>query len=251
MTYDDFAEKYCETQEQTPEGLYEVLEIQHKNLGPAGWVLVECQMMGSSYFGNRTILPYGGKATLRKVPDTPVSPQGLASDMSVVIGVLPVNSLKLTSVSLPAEETRFPIFEYPHQWRIQDFDYAYDGDTVKVVISRGFKETKEVSVRIYGVDTPEKTGEQSMAGKVVALVVNDYLQGIERKNDMYLVAIADDKYFGRVVGSIFWKGEDGKTHTLGDFLRKHGFTKPYFGETKEEWTKEELREVIKRGDALL
>ena len=88
MTFDEFAAAYCETQKQTPEGLRRVLVGQAKMFKPDGWLLLQCQMLDSSQLGNRTILPFGPENTHKEVPGRPISPRGLASDMSVVIGVL-------------------------------------------------------------------------------------------------------------------------------------------------------------------
>lgn len=55
------------------------------NLAPKGFVLMECAMFGSSSFGDRTVIPYGGNATLQEIPTRPMSPKGLASDMAVTM----------------------------------------------------------------------------------------------------------------------------------------------------------------------
>lgn len=88
MTWEEFSRLYCETQEQTPEGLRAILERQTQRFQPTGFLLARCVMMDSSYFGTRVILPYGGSATRQEVPTRPFSPRGLASDMSEVEGVL-------------------------------------------------------------------------------------------------------------------------------------------------------------------
>ncbi len=88
MKFDEFAKLYCETQEQTPEELRKILFKQKINYGPDGWMLLECHQLDSSRMGSRTILPFGPNNTFKTVPDHPVSPRGLASDMSVVIAIL-------------------------------------------------------------------------------------------------------------------------------------------------------------------
>lgn len=87
--FDDFAAKYCETQQCTPVELLEKLKDSAQKYEPEGWFLAEVQVMDSSQFGSRTILPYGPKCSFKTVPTTPFSPRGLASDTSVVIAVLP------------------------------------------------------------------------------------------------------------------------------------------------------------------
>lgn len=92
LTFHDFAAKYCERQEQTPEGLREIFTRQKELYNPDGWMLLECQQFDSSRFASFTILPYGGTATYKEPPTHPVSPRGLASDMSIVVALLPVES---------------------------------------------------------------------------------------------------------------------------------------------------------------
>lgn len=93
LSYDAFAAKYCERQESTPDELKEVLRAQKARFSNDGWMLLECQMMDSSRLGSLAILPYGPNNTYHAVPNHPVSPRGLASDMSVVIAVLPASEL--------------------------------------------------------------------------------------------------------------------------------------------------------------
>ncbi len=89
VSFHDFAAKYCETQKCTPLELLARLRTQALKYEPDGWFMAEAQVMDSSWFGQRIILPYGPKCTFKEVPTTPFSPRGLASDTSVVIAVLP------------------------------------------------------------------------------------------------------------------------------------------------------------------
>jgi len=89
LLFAEFAAKYCEKQEQTPEGLKDILDGQRQRYNPTGWMMLECQMLDSSRMGSLVILPYGPNNTYKTVPDHPISPRGLASDMSVVVAILP------------------------------------------------------------------------------------------------------------------------------------------------------------------
>ncbi len=93
LTFAQFAEKYCERQEQTPDGLLAILRAQRDKFKPIGWMMLECQMLDSSRAGSLTLLPFGPANTYKAIPDHPVSPRGLASDMSVVVAVLPMAEL--------------------------------------------------------------------------------------------------------------------------------------------------------------
>ncbi len=88
MTFDQFAAEYCKRQDQTPAGLRAILKDQKNRYKPDGWMLLECQMLDSSKIGQYTVLPYGPDNTFKRIPDHPVSPRGLASDMSVVVAFM-------------------------------------------------------------------------------------------------------------------------------------------------------------------
>ena len=94
LTFDQFAARYCERQDQTPDVLRHILGVQFTKYQPDGWVLLECALLDSSRAGELTILPYGPNNTLKTIPTQPVSPRGLASDMSVVVAVLPASNLQ-------------------------------------------------------------------------------------------------------------------------------------------------------------
>lgn len=93
LTFDEFASRYCERQEQTPDGLKDILLKQRALYHPVGFMLLECRQFDSSRFASLTILPYGPNNTYHDIPDHPLSPRGLASDMSIVVAVLPVENL--------------------------------------------------------------------------------------------------------------------------------------------------------------
>lgn len=79
---------YCATQQAEPEELTARLKALAERFEAEGFMLLECQQLDSSHLGQRTILPYGGMATFKQPPTHPVSPRGLASDMSVVVGTI-------------------------------------------------------------------------------------------------------------------------------------------------------------------
>lgn len=66
------------------------LDNQVKKYQPEGFMILECEQFDSSRFGDRVVLPFGPNNTFKEVPNHPVSPRGLASDMSVPIGTLSV-----------------------------------------------------------------------------------------------------------------------------------------------------------------
>jgi len=90
-----FARKYCERQDNTFQGLFDVLQDKIKNFNPIGFVMVECKDMSSSRLGELVILPYGGSATLQSIPTGLISPRGLSSDMSRVVETILVEEVKI------------------------------------------------------------------------------------------------------------------------------------------------------------
>ena len=87
-TFQEFAKPYCETQEQTPEGLREVLVEQRERYQPDGWILLQFVDLSSRRLGQHVILPYGPRNTFKEVPTGIVHPYGLASDSSEVVATL-------------------------------------------------------------------------------------------------------------------------------------------------------------------
>ena len=88
LPFTEFARRYCERQEQTPDGLQAILRAQRERYQSTGWMLLQCEMMDSSRCGEFTILPFGPNNTHKDVPDRPISPRGLYSDMSMCVAVL-------------------------------------------------------------------------------------------------------------------------------------------------------------------
>jgi hypothetical protein len=115
LTFDAFAKRYCDNVNPTenqlqnwnkkwglkpkpealmsPEKLRGVLRLQKDSFHPTGWMLFECHDMSSSHMGELTIVPYGPNNTFKELPAFPISPRGLASDMSVVVALLPASEV--------------------------------------------------------------------------------------------------------------------------------------------------------------
>lgn len=93
MTFKQLADTYCSRQVCTAEQLKQRLTEQAIKFQPEGWALMECHMMDSSALGSLWLAPYGPNNTLKEPPTTPLSPNGLASNMSVCIGILKATEL--------------------------------------------------------------------------------------------------------------------------------------------------------------
>jgi endonuclease YncB( thermonuclease family) len=108
-----------------------------------------------------------------------------------------------------------------------------DGDTV------AFQATwlpdplpKELAVRVYGVDTPEKgfrakcPQEEARGQAATNFTKNAVAKSIKRQ-----VLLMDwDKFGGRVLGDVILDGV-----SLRQMLIQNGFAREYYGETKQSW----------------
>lgn len=112
---------------------------------------------------------------------------------------------------------------------------VYDGDTIRVLLDRGFHDYSERTVRLRGIDAPEKHGPTKAQGQKVRAAVAQWL-AVGRGRGLKLVsyAVEDDKY-GRVIGDIICNGG-----SLGRYLLANGLAKQYDGRRKAEWLPLEL-----------
>lgn len=112
----------------------------------------------------------------------------------------------------------------------------YDGDTITVNIPDWPDVIgKEISVRIYGIDTPEKRDSNAeikeMARSAQRLVENL----CKRASSLELKSIRRDKYF-RILADVY---VDGKS--VADLLIKNNLAKAYDGGTKNVWTADDYK----------
>jgi micrococcal nuclease len=105
-----------------------------------------------------------------------------------------------------------------------------DGDTVVCDIDLGFSMwLRNVSIRIYGVNTPERRGATKSAGESARIFA---MQWFNREECQYVIKVAEkpDKY-GRVLGCVMAIKEN-ETFILANDLIKAGHGEEYFGGTK-------------------
>ena len=110
---------------------------------------------------------------------------------------------------------------------------ASDGDTVVVEalwIPAPIK--KEIAIRVFGVDTPEKGGRaqcpaENIKGQAASAFTKDLIaKSIKKQYVLY----GWDKFGGRVLGDIVLDGK-----SLRAELIANGFAREYFGEAKQTW----------------
>ena len=108
-----------------------------------------------------------------------------------------------------------------------------DGDTIKLDVSKESPLIKKLglSVRIKGIDTPEKAprakcDKENILGQQ-ATVFTTYLIG---NKELLLSQVQNDKYGGRIVANVKVGGVD-----IAQELLKKGLARVYNGEKKKSW----------------
>lgn len=108
-----------------------------------------------------------------------------------------------------------------------------DGDTV------GFQANwlpdplkKELSIRVYGVDTPEKSfrakcPSEAQRGEAATEFTKKLINASQKRQ---IVLMDWDKYGGRVLGDVLLDGK-----SLRQQLIANGYAREYFGEAKTSW----------------
>ena len=108
-----------------------------------------------------------------------------------------------------------------------------DGDTV--VIEAPFLPAplkKELAVRVYGVDTPEKgfrakCPQEDQRGQAASAFTK---QAVANSQKRQVVLYDWDKFGGRVLGDIILNGQ-----SLRAMLIQNGFAREYYGDAKQSW----------------
>lgn len=121
-------------------------------------------------------------------------------------------------------------FANPYEWPITRI---IDGDTV--VFKADFLPVEfknELSLRIWGVDTPEKGARaQCIHEDAKAQAATKFTTEMVNSSKKHEIYIKDwDKYGGRVLGDLILDGQN-----LRDLLIKNGYAREYYGEKKTSW----------------
>ena len=91
---------------------------------------------------------------------------------------------------------------------------------------------KELSIRVFGVDTPEKgfraqCPSEDQRGQAASAFTK---HEVEIAKHRQVVLIDWDKYGGRVLGDVLLDGK-----SLRQMLITNGFAREYYGEAKQSW----------------
>lgn len=91
---------------------------------------------------------------------------------------------------------------------------------------------KELSIRVFGVDTPEKGFRAKCKQEdKMGHDATDFTTSVVRNAKIKQVVLIDwDKYGGRVLGDVILDGE-----SLRHMLIEKGYAREYYGEAKQSW----------------
>ena len=110
-----------------------------------------------------------------------------------------------------------------------------DGDTVAFAAPWLLDPLKkELSIRVFGVDTPEKghraqCPSEDARGQEATKFTKDSIAAAKK---LQIVLMDWDKYGGRVLGDVLLDGK-----SLRDQLIGKGYAREYYGEAKTSWCK--------------
>ena len=125
-------------------------------------------------------------------------------------------------------------FANPYEYKVTR---VIDGDTVEFVADfLPDPLPKKLSIRVLGVDTPEKghraqCEKEGQAAIKASAFTKDLITNAYKSGKKVLVEIQKhDKYGGRVLGDVIVDGQ-----RLSEQLIANGHARPYFGEKKTSW----------------
>ncbi len=109
-----------------------------------------------------------------------------------------------------------------------------DGDTISTVIKEMPPELQNYSIRVRGIDTPEKGGhakcfEEATKAQMATIAVKRISLNVRT---MHVSNCTHDKYGGRIVCDINING-----YNVAEKLIEHKLARPYNGGKKESWCK--------------
>lgn len=122
---------------------------------------------------------------------------------------------------------------------VQSIVKVYDGDTLTVILDRGFHDYSTRDVRLSGIDAPELKTPTLEQGRKVRDAVTKWLA--KRPNLFLLSYELDKEKYGRVLGDLIETTPVGGTLTA--YLLANKLVKPYAGAAKSVWTPAELKVV--------
>lgn len=140
----------------------------------------------------------------------------------LILGGMAVVLLSITPICMAASKTYGDVV-------VTKVVSVYDGDTFKVDIE-GWPDIvgKSMSIRIYGIDTPEIRGTKGRT-RQLALSAKTFSANYLLSCRVELRNMRRGKYF-RIIAEVYVDGEN-----LSKLLIEEGLAKPYFGGKRPIW----------------
>lgn len=125
-----------------------------------------------------------------------------------------------------------------------------DGDTIKVMLDRGFNDYKWISLRFLGLNAPETRTRRTLEKQAGLLVKEIVSKWIEARKEVQLFATSEEKpkFAGRMIGKLWGTSEE--EDCLNAFLLELGVVKTYSGGPRG-FTDEELGIIISKATAYI
>jgi len=127
---------------------------------------------------------------------------------------------------------------------------VYDGDTIRACFYYK-NEIVQTSCRLLGFDSPEiKISKNTINRdifKTAGIISRDRLQDLINSTDDGLVKLDIEKndLYGRALVNVYIIKNE-KEINVNKIMLLEGLGKPYSGQTKNEWTLEECKNIIER-----
>jgi endonuclease YncB( thermonuclease family) len=137
-----------------------------------------------------------------------------------------------------------------YQFPILNVIRIVDGDTVNALVDLGFKNRYDVTIRLVGIDAPEKTGVSAPVGLLVKDCITKMLNTlVAAKIPLVLRSESLDMY-GRALGDIEFKVNGVQTSICKELVSK-GLVHVYTSGARPAWTPESLLETRTHAEAYL
>lgn len=139
-------------------------------------------------------------------------------------------AIALLCVSTLAAATFTVALTTPYTWQVVR---VIDGDTVVVKTPWIPPELGDtMSIRIYGIDTPEKSWRAKCdAERALSAEATQFVIELLENNSYEIVLVKWDKFGGRILGDFIIDGA-----RMADLLLEQGLAQPYTGSgTKPTW----------------
>mgnify|MGYP003421161173 CR=1 FL=1 len=128
------------------------------------------------------------------------------------------------------------IVEQTYVFKIKTLSEVQDGDTFRANLNLGLTVGFEPSIRLFTVDCPE---HDTPEGQIAKDRTTAWLKDKMSKGDVFVISDQWDKFGGRILGYVVSNGE-----SLANYLLKNKLGRPYMGEGKKPWTKEQIDAIL-------